>query len=161
MTIRPLRDEDHDAVVALARRAFAGITMSYKLNQKYGIPPSDDPRWQGDVGHAPHLARRVKEEPNTILVTEVDGRVVGYISYGADREKGLGTVMSNGVEPEMRGRGIGTAQVRAVLDIFRREGLSYATVQTGLSEAYGPARRAYEKAGFEPIVRSVRYYMRL
>ena len=50
---------------------------------------------------------------------------------------------------------------RFVLDHFRRLGLRYAHVDTGLDDAHIPARRAYEAVGFDRAVPSVDLWQRL
>jgi hypothetical protein len=39
--------------------------------------------------------------------------------------------------------------------------MSYATVQTGLDEGHAPARRAYERAGFDISHSRITYYRKL
>ncbi len=96
-----------------------------------------------------------------LLVTELDGEVVGFISYGIDRDKSIGTIGYNGVRRDSGGRGVGSRQLQHVLDIFRSEKLRLAAVQTGLNEGHLPARRLYEKAGFRALMESLYYTMDL
>ena len=49
----------------------------------------------------------------------------------------------------------------AVLDHFRSQGMLYAKVVTGMDYAHEPARRAYERAGFNIRHEDVTYYMKL
>ncbi len=37
----------------------------------------------------------------------------------------------------------------------------YTMVMTGLDDAHAPARRAYEKAGFDKHIENIRYYREL
>ena len=48
-----------------------------------------------------------------------------------------------------------------VLEKMREEGMLYAKVHTGLDDGHIPARRAYQKVGFEKNLPSVDYYMKL
>jgi hypothetical protein len=48
-----------------------------------------------------------------------------------------------------------------VLEHFRRQGLRYAHVDTGLDDAHIPARRAYEAVGFDRQVPTVEYWQDL
>ncbi|MGI6208247.1 MAG: GNAT family N-acetyltransferase [Anaerolineae bacterium] len=102
-----------------------------------------------------------QQHPEWIRVSEVDGKVVGFITFTLDRERRIGTIGNNAVDPEFCGRGIGTSQYREVLDIFRREGMRYATVVTGLDDSHAAARRAYERVGFKQVLPSVEYMMKL
>ena len=50
---------------------------------------------------------------------------------------------------------------RHVLDHFRRQGLRFAHVDTGLDDAHIPARRAYAAVGFDRAVPGVEYWQDL
>ena len=47
------------------------------------------------------------------------------------------------------------------LDYFRREGMKMAMVHTGLDEAHAPARKAYERMGFDRTIPEVLYFKML
>ena len=55
------------------------------------------------------------------IVTECDGEVVGFATWLYAHE-GLAEVGGNAVDPEFQGRGIGSAQMRWVVDMFRENG---------------------------------------
>lgn len=94
-------------------------------------------------------------------VALVDGKVVGFISYRVDEATHSGEIGGNAVDPQCRGMGIGPKMYDFVLEKMKEEGMVYATVATGLDDGHAPARRAYEKAGFEKNLPSVRYYKKL
>jgi len=91
----------------------------------------------------------------------VDGVVAGFISYRIDEATKTGEICGNAVNPEIRGMGIGPKMYEFVLNKMRGEGMLYATVNTGLDDGHAPARRAYQKAGFEANLPSIRYYQKL
>ena len=96
-------------------------------------------------------------------VVEINGTgsVVAFLTFSIDRGKSLGRITNNAVAPEIQGKGIGTAMYRYALDLFRSEGLRFAAVGTGLDEGHAPARRAYEKVGFNIAQPQVTYYQYL
>ena len=94
-------------------------------------------------------------------MAELEGRVVGFITYTLSRETAFAEIGNNAVDPECQGLGIGTDMYRYVLDVFREEGLKFAKVNTGLDRAHAPARAAYEKAGFTQFIPMVCYYQEL
>jgi len=132
---------------------------SAAMEERHGL--IGDKSWQEWVvpGIISNLRERLRE--GRLLVTELDGEVMGFISYSIDRERSIGTIGFNGVARDAGGRGVGTRQLEHVLDIFRREGLRLAQVTTGLNEGHRPARRMYEKVGFRPLMESVFYTMEL
>ena len=48
-----------------------------------------------------------------------------------------------------------------VLELFREARMEYARVRTSLDEGHAPARRAYEKAGFDRSLPDVTYFLEL
>ena len=87
--------------------------------------------------------------------------MAGFITYGTDGDRRVGSIHYNGVSPDHAGQGIGSAQVARVLEAFREAGMEYATVGTGLNEGHAPARRVYEKNGFEPVIEYIMYAQKL
>ena len=94
-------------------------------------------------------------------VALLDGKVVGFISYRVDEATRSGEICGNAVDPGCRGMGIGPKMYDFVLEKMKAEGMEYATVVTGLDDGHAPARRAYEKAGFEKNLPSVKYFKKL
>ena len=89
------------------------------------------------------------------------GEVVAFVTFRMQKEKFLGLIGNNAVAPEAQGKGVGTLMYAHILDLFRSEGLRFASVGTGLDEGHAPARRAYEKAGFNIQQPMVTYYQYL
>ena len=96
-----------------------------------------------------------------IYVSELEGRIVGFITLFYDGDTGIGTISNNAVAGDMRGHGIGGRQYEFVFDRLREMGAKCVKVGTGLDEAHAPARRAYEKAGFDRSLSSITYYKML
>ena len=87
--------------------------------------------------------------------------VVGFIFYEVDNEKKIGYVEENAVNSNCRGLGIAKKMYNFVFDKMRNEGMIYTMVMTGLDDAHAPARRAYEKVGFDHCIENIRYYKEL
>lgn len=97
-------------------------------------------------------------------VAILDGKVAGFISYRViSGNPDIGRIGNNAVSPEFSGRGIGATMYKFVLDEMQKSGLKYASVFTGLDDGHAPARRAYEKAGFDKArsTQTIEYYMKL
>lgn len=125
-----------------------GIGSDFVMEEKYGAVGGE--RW--DRWLVPKVMSRIWDEIDSLLVTEMDGQVVGFITHTMSGARRVGTIHYNGVAPEAKGKGIGTLQVERVLEVFREAGMEYACVGTGLNEGHAPARRVYEKCGFEPVM---------
>lgn len=108
VTIRPEEASDVDAISRITEAAFRGHPHSR------GTEPSiiDGLRRDGAL--------------SVSLVAERDGEVVGHIAFSpveiSDRTQNWQALGPVSVEPEMQGRGIGSALVRAGLEAIRKRG---------------------------------------
>ena len=150
---------DAAAIEDIAAAAWAPIYEHFAYLQEQALGEVARPSSVDNQAGSGALLRPAA--PRVDRVSEVDGKVVGFITFTLDRERRIGTIGNNAVDPEFCGRGIGTSQYREVLDIFRREGMRYATVVTGLDDSHAAARRAYERVGFKQVLPSVEYMMKL
>ncbi len=155
--IRPATDRDMDRVGQIARQAWQRIHDSFEKIMGREMHAVLCANWeeQKEASIRGHFTRN----PDWVRVVEdAAGQVVAFLTFRIDREKALGTITNNAVAPEAQGRGIGTKMYSCALDLFRKEGLKFASVGTGLDEGHAPARRAYEKAGFDIARADVTYY---
>jgi GNAT superfamily N-acetyltransferase len=83
-----------------------------------------------------------------VYAAERSGIVVGFVSVRLNLDTAIGEIGLNAVHPDWTGEGIGTALYRFAIDRMREAGMRVATVSTGGDPSHAPARRAYEKAGF-------------
>lgn len=124
VTVRQATADDREAAVRLSLRAFSATP---------GAPYDPDRPATPD-------ARR--------LVAEVDGRVVGHLGaweFGhhlAGRRVAAAGISAVVVAPEVRGRGVGTALLRAGLDAARER-------SEPLASLFPLARALYRRHGFE------------
>jgi len=156
LTMRPARLSDMPRIQEIVQQVWA-IGADFALEEQFGS--IGDESW--DRWLVPKVMSRLWAEIGSTLVTECDGKVVGFISYALDRAREVGSIHYNAVAPEHQGHSIGTAQVQEALRIFREQGMKYATVGTGLNEGHAPARRVYEKAGFQPVIEYRMYARKL
>ncbi|MGQ9733180.1 MAG: GNAT family N-acetyltransferase [Candidatus Zipacnadales bacterium] len=154
--IRPAELADMAQIQTIVAQVWA-IGSDWTLEEKYGAV--GDRRW--DRWLVPKIMARLWEELDSTLVTEYDGKVVGFIAYHLDAARRTGAIHYNAVDPMFQGRGIATRQVQHVLSLMGEARMQIATVGTGLNEGHAPARRVYEKAGFEPVIEYRMYARRL
>lgn len=74
------------------------------------------------------------------------------VAMGAlkDHGDGLGELKSMHVASDVRGAGLADIVFKALLEKARAMGLQRISLETGSQEAFVPARRFYERRGFEP-----------
>ena len=79
--------------------------------------------------------------------------------YVLDFEREIGIVGNNAVDPDYRGRGIGSQLHKKVLEEFKRNGMKIALVST--LDIDIPAQNMYKKHGFAELVKTIHYSQKL
>lgn len=158
--IRSARPDEIEACAQIAKRAWAPIIAERKAAMGEDLmrrERGDDPL----EAKANDIRQFCAAHPECVLVTELEGRVVGFITFLADAGKGILTIGNNAIDPDYQGCGLGTAQCDHLLTWARENGFAYAKVMTGLDDCHAAAREAYRKAGFDIAIPGVTYYRKL
>jgi ribosomal protein S18 acetylase RimI-like enzyme len=158
LQIRPLVDDDVEAVVQLSLRAWEPVFASFRQVLGDAIYLKIYPDWTTQQRAAVEAGCRAPE--GSVWVAEVDGSVAGFITYKLNMEAKTGEVEFLAVDPAYQNRGIGTALNTFVLGKMRESGILLAEVGTGGDPGHAAARRSYEKAGYTALP-IVRYYQDL
>ena len=109
-----------------------------------------------DEAQAEYLASLLAPDSGwEVSVAERAGLVVGFVSLQLNRDTTIGELGLNAVHPDWAGAGIGTAMYDFAIARMREAGMRVATVSTGGDPSHAPARRAYEKAGFNVGIPSI------
>ncbi len=141
--------QDAAAIVELVHAVWGGAGFAV-VEQRYGLVAGKPWRqWIAD-----HVLADLNSDQTCAFVVHDDQGLAGFCSYTLDRPRSRGTVGYNAIARRQQGRGLGSALLRFVLARLRAEGMSYAGVIVAEDEDHAPARRMYEKAGFEFIARS-------
>lgn len=157
--MRPYVPQDLAWLTEVADKAWRPINAAYR--KAYGealfqrIVPNEHFR-KGE-----EMKAICRANPECVFVCEEDGRKVGFLTILFDRARRIGEIGNNAVDPDCGLKGIGQQMYRFALQRFRAEGMEYAMVHTGLDEGHAPARRAYERAGFDISHSDITYYMDL
>ncbi|WFB36978.1 GNAT family N-acetyltransferase [Kiritimatiellota bacterium B12222] len=159
MKIRPYKPEDLADIMDIGQRAWTEIRKMSREALGEEIYTHLNPHPCTSKGK--QIADHAQKFPEWTLICEHEGRCVGFVTFSINRERAVGEILNNAVDPEAGLKGAGQLMYRAVLDRFRGEGLFCAKVHTGLDEAHAPARRAYERAGFDRQLHDVTYFQKL
>tara|TARA_Y100000588_G_scaffold270627_1_gene286161 strand:- start:1181 stop:1657 length:477 start_codon:yes stop_codon:yes gene_type:complete len=157
--IRPYTEVDLDPIADIANRAWHNIYRMFR--QTYGDELFETmiPHPKTDKGDK--LRTQCRSYPDWVFVCEEEGQIVGFVTFRLDAEKKIGEISNNAVDPDCGLKGIGQQMYSAVLQHFKEQGMRFAKVTTGLDEAHAPARRAYERAGFDIRHEDVKYFKKL
>jgi putative acetyltransferase len=126
-TIRPERDDDHEAIAAMVAAAFGS---------------------QAEADLVDAIRASPEYLPSLSLVVEVDGEVVGHVMVSlaevrdGDQRHPIYNLSPLAVEPSRHGQGIGSALVRAVIRAAEEMGAPFVVLE-GSPQYYG-------RFGFEP-----------
>lgn len=160
MRIREWNENDLERVMAITVAAWTPVYDGYRKALGPAIFDAVHADWEErkkrSILHSCRQGGGV-----AVYVVEIEGDVAAFIGYRIDTERKCGVIGDNAVDPAYQGRGIASEMYRFVLGKMKERGMTVAAVVTGGDEAHIPARRAYEKVGFDKVVPSVRYYMRL
>ncbi|MFH1084498.1 MAG: GNAT family N-acetyltransferase [Chloroflexota bacterium] len=159
MHIRPLRAEEVETLVAIAVAAWEPIFAMYRQTLGEELFALETPDWRAKK--ADQIRRGCAPDSRAaVFVAERAGKIVGFVTCYT-HASGVGEIGNNAVWPAERGQGIAPRLYEHALAHLRAQGMGYVKVGTGLDPAHAPARRAYEKVGFEVAVPAVTYYRKL
>jgi len=131
--------------IAIARADFADPALAAFLQAHLDdMEPTAPP----ESRHALDLTGL--QAPGVRLWVGTDGDViVGTVALAAV-EPGHEELKSMRTDPACRGRGIAAVMLEAALADARARGVERISLETGAMDFFAPARRLYERAGFEP-----------
>lgn len=156
-TIRQFRPSDLAALQSLRRVAFEPVFQSFREivgNEIAALAFAHADAEQAKLLDEICAARSGQH----VLVVEAGEELVGFVSFTIDAAKRMGEIGLNAVRPDHSGRGIGTWMYEQVLGQMKELGMALATVGTGGDASHAPARAAYKKAGFGPVIPSIYLY---
>jgi ribosomal protein S18 acetylase RimI-like enzyme len=157
MVIEPYDESRREAIVQLSLRAWEPVFASMReamLPAVYHAFFGDD--WRAAQRRAVEAA--CSDRDLHVWVASEELRTAGFVAARLHPEDRMGEIYMIAVDPDFQRRGIAAALTRLALDWFKSAGMSIAMVETGGDPGHGPARRAYEAAGFQllPVARYFR-----
>lgn len=157
---RHARPEDAARLQAIRRAAFAPVFASFRSilgDEIYELAQRRDDEAQEGL-----LASLMAADSGwTLYVAQSGDEVVGFVAVRLDPETLVGEVGLNAVDPTRAGQGIGTAMYELAVATMKEAGMKVAAVGTGGDASHAPARRAYQKAGFDVAIPSVWMFRKL
>jgi len=159
-SIRAFQSDDLPVIQSIRNRAYQPIYDSFRHlvgEDVFRLEFSDWDQAQGDYLESICAENSGKE----IYVATVDDAVVGFIGLSMNQASGRGEVDLNAVDPVHQGDGIGEFMYQFVIRRMQSAGMKVVKVSTGCDSSHAPARRAYEKAGFNVFIPSIRMYRKL
>ncbi len=152
--VRSATSDDLSKFEVIREAAFKPVFESFRRilgDEIYEIAQASE-----DAGQQAYLASLFQPASGwELYAVEAEDVVVGFISVQLNHETTVGEIGLNAVHPDYTGRGIGTEMYDFATARMKEAGMRVATVSTGGDPSHAPARRAYEKAGFDVQIPSV------
>lgn len=154
MQIRKYEAGDKQAVVTLSLSAWAPVFASLKEEMDPAIYQHFYPDWRQCQKES---VESVCDDPNAkVFVAIEEGEVAGFVAIYF-RSETFGEIYMIAVDPAFQKRQIG----RALTDFASRwmceQGIVVAMVETGNDPGHAPARKLYEKSGYQ-LLPAARYF---
>lgn len=94
-------------------------------------------------------------EDTHVWVASEAGTIAGFVAVKLHVADKMGEIYMVAVDPEFQGQGIASALIEFAVVWMKEAGMAIAMIETGGDPGHAPARRTYEKAGFElfPVAR--------
>ena len=153
--IRPFRPEDLDAMKQITVAAFAPVSIDRNIEQQFGKLNQKDWSWC----KTRQIEADCQVNPAGVLVAEIGGEVVGYVTCRVDRETLVGSIPNLAVQVDLHRQGIGRKLLESALVYFRAEGMNHARIETLQQNPIGQS--LYPDLGFQEIARQIYYMMTL
>lgn len=154
-TIRTYREADRARLKQLTVDSFAGAAIDKNIEDRFGLLNGTD--WK--ERKAAHIDDDIAANADGVLVAEIDGEIVGYITVVLNRATKLGRIPNMAVDERCRGRGIGATLIDAADDYMRAQGMSHGKIETLDQNAVG--NHLYPKKGYEEVARQVHFVKEL
>jgi len=154
LDMAPARPDDLQSFQAIRLAAFEPVFASFREllgDEVYELAQKREDDAQGEL-----LASLLLPDSEwEVYAARIGDTIVGFVSIQFDDVTRLGEIGLNAVHPQQAGKGIGTAMYEFAIARMKDKDMRVATVSTGADRSHAPARRAYEKAGFNAQVPSV------
>lgn len=119
------------------------------LEQLPAMKASELRRDWADYDDAVHTERDTVGDSG--FLTMLGSEVIGFASWDPRGWPNLGRIGHNCIDPAYQGQGYGRRQIEEILRLFRRKGFRRVQVRTDEHPFFEPARRMYERCGFELV----------
>jgi GNAT superfamily N-acetyltransferase len=157
MEIRDYEERDRDAVVRLSLRAWAPVFVSLEQVLHPEVFRDFYPNWREEQQKS--VEGVCADEKAHVWVAEEKGVVIAFTAVYL-RSPTFGEIYMIAVDPDSQRQGHAAALTNFATDWMRKQGVTVAMVETGGDPGHAPARRTYERCGYQ-VMPVARYFKKL
>lgn len=159
MEIQAFDTKHLDDVIGLSLRAWEPVFDSLQSILNPDVYQEFYPDgWR--VSQQQAVAEVCADENIPVWVAIEDEVAVGFVAIRLQAASKMGEIYMIAVDPQCQRRGIASALTDFALERMKEAGMTIAMVETGGDAGHGPARRTYEKTGFN-LFPVARYFKKL
>lgn len=159
MQIQPYDISQLDAITKLSLRAWTPVFKSIQSIMNAEVYQEFYPDgWR--VSQQKAVEDVCATEDTHVWVATEEMKAVGFVAVKLHSASKMGEIYMIAVDPDYQRQGIATALTDFALDWMKTNGMSIAMVETGGDQSHAPARRTYEKTGFD-LLPIARYFKKL
>jgi ribosomal protein S18 acetylase RimI-like enzyme len=159
LIIRKYDNRDSRQIILITLLAWVPIYASFKKLLGRELYKNIYPNWKKRKTN--QIKHWLKNKTTVTYVAELNMQVVGFVCCVADKTGPLAEIEMTAVHPDFQGMGISTKLFKTLFKQMKSTGKKYIKVKTGGDPAHAPARKAYEKVGFDRAIPKVDYYCKL
>jgi ribosomal protein S18 acetylase RimI-like enzyme len=159
MIIKPFEHEHLSDIVRLSIEAWNPVFESLKHQLKEDIYHELYPNgWEASQKEA--VVAVCTSSEYRVWVACYQDQIAGFIAFRVIAANKLGEIFMIAVSPDYQRKGIATQLTNFAIDWMKKSGITVVMVETGSDRGHYPARKVYEKLGFNAIPIS-RYYNKI
>jgi ribosomal protein S18 acetylase RimI-like enzyme len=155
VVIRRYETADVAAIKAITIEAFEKVSIDKNIEDRFGRLGATD--WRERKTR--HIDDDIGANSEGVIVAELGGELVGYITVTLDEHAKLGRIPNMAVRAGLRGLGIGSKLLDAACEYMRSRGMTHGKIETLDQNEVG--LHLYPKMGFEEIAKQVHFVKKL
>jgi len=152
--IRRFRPPDREAVLEIAKNAFAGVNLDENIEMEFGPAGKAWSEHKQDV-----VEYDLINNPSLVLIAERYNKTVGFVCARIYQRRSTGHISNLAVKGECRGKKIGRSLVKESMDLLRSKGVEFVRIETLEQNQRG--KHLYPSLGFREVGRQIFYFKKL
>lgn len=155
LSFRTYRESDREHLKQLTVASFTHASIDKNIEDRFGL--LNDTSWE--TRKASHIDDDIAANASGVLIAEIDGEIVGYITVVLNEKTKLGRIPNMAVDETYRGRGIGAKLIEVAHDYMRANGMTHGKIETLDQNVVG--QHLYPKMGYVEVARQIHFVTKL